>query len=519
VLLTNLVYEAIGIKPHTVTELSALVANDDKVWDIYANGYTVGVNQCEQDAAKNKIVRYKPHNISELSAFIAAIRPGFKSMYSSFESRKPFSYGIKPFDDLIQTEEFPFSYILYQEQLMTTLNYAGFPMDQCYQIIKDIAKKHPEKVLPLKDKFLQGFAEKIKPDCSSQQEADDMATKVWEIVYDNTAYGFNSAHAYAMALDSLYGAWQKANYPYEFYETYLNFYANEGEKEKNSELIQEMKRAFNIQEGRYKWGVDNRKYKAEKENNIIIPALIGLKGISQKCADKLYELYSKCSHIKDFHELWFVITEATNINSGQFEKLIRIGYFSQFGERQSLLEFNELALQIYKRSQLNKRTDAEIIEKYKEYVLANSIETEALYRNLNSKNMLRQIWADMSHDKKMPLNEQLQTELEVFGAIKTRLNISAEYGYVVDVNAKYTNKIIKVYRLKTGEIDTMKVKAKKYDSSPIEVGMIIKTIEAGEERKWTKDKDGKWIQADATELVLHKWSVVSCSTERKEDDK
>ena len=179
VLLTDLVYKRTGISPHTVTELSELVANDNKVWNIYGNGYTVGVNQCEQESTKKKIVKYKPHNISELAAFIAGIRPGFKSMYELFESRQPFSYGIKPFDDLIQTEEFPYSFILYQEQLMTTLNYAGFPMDQCYQIIKDIAKKHPEKVLPLKQDFLIGFKEKILPDCQNEEEAEEMSQRVW----------------------------------------------------------------------------------------------------------------------------------------------------------------------------------------------------------------------------------------------------------------------------------------------------------------------------------------------------
>ena len=106
-------------------------------------------------------MKYKPKNVSELSAFIAAIRPAFKSMYSKFENREDFSYNIPAFDKILQTKEFPQSFILYQEQVMNTLNYAGFPIDECYGIIKAIAKKHPEKVRPLKKKFIDGFKAQI----------------------------------------------------------------------------------------------------------------------------------------------------------------------------------------------------------------------------------------------------------------------------------------------------------------------------------------------------------------------
>ena len=51
---------------------------------------------------------------------------------------------------------------------MNTLNYAGFPIDECYGIIKAIAKKHPEKVKPLKERFITGFKDKIMQDDGSR---------------------------------------------------------------------------------------------------------------------------------------------------------------------------------------------------------------------------------------------------------------------------------------------------------------------------------------------------------------
>ncbi len=101
VLLIDKIFKRIGIEHFGVNKLLELVETDQKVWNLYANGYTIGLNQCEKESTTKKCMKYKPSNVSELSAFIAAIRPGFKSMYSKFESREPFDYGIPAFDKII----------------------------------------------------------------------------------------------------------------------------------------------------------------------------------------------------------------------------------------------------------------------------------------------------------------------------------------------------------------------------------------------------------------------------------
>lgn len=774
VLLTRKVFERIGVKPFTVPELSQQVDGDAKTWKIYEKGYTQGINQCEQSSAVKKVMRYKPQNISELAAFIAGIRPGFKSMYDRFESREPFEYGIKPLDDLLQTEQFPYSYILYQEQLMAVLNFAGFPMDQCYQIIKDIAKKHPEKVLPLKDKFLEGFTQKIKSECSSREEAEQMSQRVWQVIYDNTSYGFNCvsgktiiqrggsnskwkptveemykimndsryaastghrslrdkyrregygtalsmyddlmirknrivdivqsgikqtfeiktktgkslvctanhrfptpqgkkrldelsvgdevyckgeyqktnkdyslsqgnvvrnypqkgqcgfrtmpqgpsvifenvrfykkenqcscevcqapynadlhfelhhkdlnranndesnlmwlcnschkkahykagrtkvyekgiptyidiiesitpmgeemtydiemadpahtfvsenglvtsncSHAYAMALDSLYGAWQKAHYPYEFYEVYLQFYTNEGEKDKVAAIKQEMETAFGIKEGVYKWGVDNRTFKADPENHQMIPALTCIKGINIKCAERLYELSQKYKDTA-FSELLQIIDKTPGINKGQLETLIKINYFEPFGNIAQLLDICQ-AYEELNRSQFNKESNKDIIAKYGDIIIKNSEETKSTYRNFDKSTALKE-YEKTTSKIKTGLTEIINYEYEIFGYIKTRLNCSEQYAYVVDVNKKYKNKVLKLYRLKTGEVETVKIKAAKYDLNPVECKDIIKTIKANREYKWKPDGQGGFTRTKELETILYEWSKVN----------
>ena len=279
---------------------------------------------------------YKPHNVSELSAFVAAIRPGFKSMYDRFEQRVDFKWGIPSLDNLLRTKELPVSFLFFQEQVMSVLNYAGFPMDECYGIIKAIAKKHPEKVKPLKEKFIDGFRDKLITDEHlSEATAQSNAEKVWTIVNDNCGYGFNSAHAFSMALDSLYQAWQKANYPYEFYEVLLQHYSDKGNKAKVAALKQEMKTAFNIDSGEYKFGKDNRGFVADKNAHAIYPAMKAIKGLNDQVAEELYTLSQENTY-NNFVDLLIDIDTKTSCNSRQLDILVKLDYFSDFGEPNQL---------------------------------------------------------------------------------------------------------------------------------------------------------------------------------------
>lgn len=190
--LTERIYRRIGIKKHTVPELLAACPPEDPCWEMYRKGATCCLNQVERTGTSARVAKYHPRNISELCAFIAAIRPGFKSMYKVFEERQPFSYGVKAFDGLIQTKEMPYSFVLYQEMEMAAMHYAGIPMDQCYSAIKDIAKKRKEKVLAYKETFIKGFRTDILREGKTEEQAEELAAKLWQIIEDSSRYSFNA---------------------------------------------------------------------------------------------------------------------------------------------------------------------------------------------------------------------------------------------------------------------------------------------------------------------------------------
>ncbi|MBQ5870880.1 MAG: hypothetical protein IIW69_00475, partial [Bacteroidaceae bacterium] len=195
VAVVDLIYQAynrIGRIPPSVRELLKMCPPDDHVWDIYGKSCTLGINQVEQKGTSARVAVYKPKNISELAAFVAAIRPGFKSMYKIFESREPFSYGVKAFDGLMQSKEMPNSFVLYQEQEMAALNYAGISMSDAYTAIKNIAKKRADKVLAYKDVFKGGFKKAmIEQDGKTEEEAEAITDRLWKIIEDSASYSFN----------------------------------------------------------------------------------------------------------------------------------------------------------------------------------------------------------------------------------------------------------------------------------------------------------------------------------------
>ena len=323
------IFERIGIKPLSIDELREQCDPLDVAWNMYKIGATCGLNQVAQRGATAMVSRYAPTNISELCGFVAAIRPGFKSMLSTYLDRENFEYGIPSFDNLIQTPEMPNSFVLYQEMAMETLNYAGIDMAECYAIIKAIAKKKVQEVFKRKEEFLKGFAEKIMiEEFVEEAKAHELAEQVWQILEDSSGYSFNCSHSYCVAGDSLYNAWQKAHYPLEFYECFLQILDEDGEKDKMAATKEEAQKCFNITFPLFRWGQDNRSIVADKATNSITNSLTSIKGMSQSVADGLYEVAQL--GLVSLAEI-FVNLKEHGVSMAKIAELIKIDYFAELG--------------------------------------------------------------------------------------------------------------------------------------------------------------------------------------------
>lgn len=357
----NAVYRRIGIKPIEINDLLEMIKTDHKVWDIYAKGLTQCVNQIEKEKTTQKVMKFKPKNIVELTQFIAGIRPSFKSLYSYLESRTRYTYGIKALDNILQNEYCDSSFILFQEDLMRILAFAGFPMKDTYTIIKAISKKKKKKIDKVKPQFLANFAQRVldSGDTDNHEEAKILANKIWGVVEDFASYGFNSPHGFSYAIDSVTQAWQKANYPYEFYEIVLQRFTEKGEKDKVGLIKQEMKH-FGIKLKPMKFRDDNRNFTTYKEAGYITQPLNSIKNISKNAPDVLYEM--RDIEVDSFTDLLIYMTENTGLNKTTITILIKLDYFSEFGNINQLLAIYEYFQGRYKKTYVEKTKAARRLE-------------------------------------------------------------------------------------------------------------------------------------------------------------
>jgi len=440
------VYQRIGIEPHEERELVEICKNNKKVWDVYRNGWTMGINQVEQSGTKHRVMKYKPQNISELCAFVAAIRPGFKSMYSIFENRQPFSYNIPAFDKLIQTPEMPNSFLLYQEMAMTALNFAGIPLSECYEVVKNIAKKRAEKVKKYKEEFLEGFKNKIiEVEHRTPEESQELSEKVWQIIDDSCRYSFNASHSYSVAMDSLYGAYLKSHYPLHFYEVFLNILNNKSDKDRMTNVKKEAEIAYKIKFEPLKFRQDNRKFTADIDNNVIWSTLKSIKGFGDKIAEQLYEL--KDNKYDDFIDL-LIDFEEKGMLSAKIEALIKLNYFEEYGQNGGLLSlYNEFT-------------------KGKSRYLRTHSDKTKLKRITELKNIMSQ-----TNNDTIPFIEQVKIESELLGMPMSTYNLP-KHVIVLDINTQNSPKL-KVYGLKTGKVSMVKIRKKIFNQNKIKTGDVF----------------------------------------------
>lgn len=461
VLLMYKLQERTGLPIPTQKEIIDICENDSRVTDIYSRGCTIGINQCEKASTTQKAMKYKLKNIAEASAFIAGIRPSFKTMYNKFENRENFSYGIPSFDKMIRECGVEASWLLYQEMLMQVLGYAGIPMSETYDVIKAISKKRVEKISSVKEVFSKQFKELImKNDGLNEQEADEAVDKVWHVIIDSAQYGFNASHSFSMAFDSLVCAYYKALRPLEFYEVLLQEYTKKGKKDKVTALKEEMQEHFNIKALPFKFGQDNRTFVSNIEDNAMQQDMNSLKGFGSQVSVSLYEIYQS-QQFNSFIDVLQVLKQST-INQTQIQILIKLDYFKEFGESQKLLDIYNMFEWIDKK-QISKEKEnptpfpIELIQKY-------SNETEKQYRNIDFTQIISECINVISNDS-ISVESKLIAQKKHLGYLdKSQFeenDIDSNYIIVLYSNKQYTPRL-KVKSL-VGKVYEMRIEKKNFN--------------------------------------------------------
>lgn len=455
----NKIFELAGVKTPTVPEMTKIVENDEATWNIYKNGYTLGVNQMESSFGIQCCKKYKPHSIQELTSLVAALRPGFKTQLSTFLNRKPYTTGVDTLDDLLKDS---FHYMMYQESIMTYLGWLGINQMETYTIIKKISKKkfkEPE-LKELKQRLLQGWIKNVG--------TEDGFEKTWEIIDAASKYSFNASHALSYAYDSVYGAYAKAHYPYEFYSVMMQHYSDKGNKDKVTEYKKEMLICAGIKEGEYKFGYDNRTFYIDKKHNAINPALSSIKNFSQKIADILYTC--GLQNPDEFIDVLISLREA-GIGESRINDLIHIGYFEEYGDMKYLENYHRIFNEFYSnkkfKSQLKKEKAFNLGIDYDFLRSHCNKETAKQFNGIDAIAIIKEMASKFN--EKSTLKEITAARMDVLGYIDIVDKKYAGYCVCTDLNVDYSPKV-KLYALANGNTIPVKVSKQIFKNNSIKRG-------------------------------------------------
>lgn len=453
--LTHKFFQSINQSVPSFDELREMIKDDKRTWEIYEKGITCCINQCEKESTTRKVKQYKPQNLAELSAFIAGIRPGFKSLINTFISRKPYSTGEPKIDELLKDS---YHFMIYQESIMKILGFLDVLMAETYGVIKSISKKK------LKGKKLEDLMKNLKLSWNKHFGNLNNFNNIWNVIEDSARYAFNSPHALSMGGDSAYQAWFKAHYTAKFYEVAINHYQDKNKKDKIDALIKEAMTFYRFKLGNYEFGKDNRRVNIDEEHKIIYPNLSSVKGFGEKVVEELYEL--GLNQYKDFREVLSSI-KGTKINQSIVDKLIKLNYFKQFGDVNYLLEIVKIT---------NIFDDAKEISKEKAMKLGYDINFLLMYGHETAKKITKleidKLIPDLIGNikaKSMTLQEVLDNQQEILGILSyINPKISKRIFYISELEVLKSITKIKLYQINTGKIIDMKMWTNQYNRNPFD---------------------------------------------------
>ena len=205
-------------------DLTRLVIDDKKAFDLLAKGETMGLFQLSGSGMTRYLKELRPTTIFDIMAMISLFRPGPMNSIPEFIERKRDAKKVKYFDP--RMEEYlkeSYGVIVYQDDvLLTAINIAGYSWEEADNFRKAMGKKIPAEMSKQKEKFING--------CVKNGMASTKAEQLFKLIEPFAAYGFNKAHAASYAMIAYQTAYMKANFAVEFMAAVMSAESDDADK-------------------------------------------------------------------------------------------------------------------------------------------------------------------------------------------------------------------------------------------------------------------------------------------------
>jgi len=295
--------------------------DDEKTYELFQRGETVGIFQYESPGMQKHMKDLKPTVFDDLIAMNALYRPGPMEYIPSFIARKHGDEDIEY--DLPEMEEYlkeTYGITVYQEQVMLlSQKLADFTKGEADVLRKAMGKKQKSVLDKMKPKFIEQAAAK-----GMDKEKLEKIWKDWEAF---ASYAFNKSHSTCYAWIAYQTAYLKAHYPAEYMASVLS--NNMNDIKQVTFFMEECKRMKlnvlgpDVNESYYKFSVN--------QDNAVRFGMGAIKGVGHGAVKTIVENRKKDGYYKSIFDLAKRI-DLRAANKKAFENLANAGGFDCFKE-------------------------------------------------------------------------------------------------------------------------------------------------------------------------------------------
>ena len=317
--------------------------DDQAVWESMCKNLAM-VFQFEGSYAAECFRRFNPKSIFDMSLVTACIRPSGASYRDALLAHKQHHNPSDLIDDLLKDN---LGYLIYQEDTIKFLQQiCGLSGSEADNVRRAIGRKQRDRLEKALPSILDGYCSKSdKPREIAEQEAKEFL----QVIEDSASYQFGYNHSIAYCLLGYLCAYFRYYHPLEFITSYLNNAANDEDIRIGTEYAGKI----GIRVTMPKWGVSKSEYFYDTENHRIAKGLSSIKYMSAKLSEELYAL-SRKKQYQYFTDLLTDLDQTTSIDTRQLDILIKLDFFSDFGNQRELLRLADLYYNTFSRGNAKK---------------------------------------------------------------------------------------------------------------------------------------------------------------------
>ena len=305
--------------------------NDKEVWQDMRKDLSM-IFQFEGDYAAQCFKKFRTDSIFDMSIVNACIRPSGESYRNDLLARKQHVNCSPVIDELLKNN---LGYLIYQEDTIAFLQkICGLSGSEADNVRRAIGRKQKDRLDAALPAILEGYCQKSD---QPREVAEEEAKEFLQIIEDSASYQFGYNHSVAYCLLGYLCGYFRYHYPLEFITAFLNNAANDDDICSGTDYAKKI----GILITSPKWGISRSDYSFSKEKNTIAKGLSSIKYMSRQLADDLYRL-SEERRCDCFTDVLYGLNEQTCCNSRQLEILIKLDFFSEFGNQNELLRISEL---------------------------------------------------------------------------------------------------------------------------------------------------------------------------------